>query len=207
MEKNEPTVFYPNAKKSKANRGLFFLVLLFVAFCIFTLSASFLFVTAKNSQKAFMGYRIYAVLSSSMEPQPGGPSGGFKSGDMIIVKAEKPENIIVGDIITFSTGSDAFITHRVVEIRDGFNERKGIFFITKGDANEIEDPPVPFERLVGKKVAAIPRLGQLLILLRMRPLVTIIFLLFSFFIWAIILLGIFILYTASRRKRRLLNNQ
>lgn len=96
-----------------------------------------------------IGYRVFTVISGSMEPT-------YSVGDLIYVKDEKPQNIKVGDPITFVLNEDLVVaTHRVVRI-DAENQH----FYTKGDANEIEDSsPVHFNNVVGVPVFSIPYLG------------------------------------------------
>ncbi|MBR3961066.1 MAG: signal peptidase I [Clostridia bacterium] len=96
-----------------------------------------------------IGCRVFTVISGSMEPT-------YSVGDLIYVKSEKPQNIKVGDPITFVLNEDLVVaTHRVVRI-DAENQH----FYTKGDANEIEDSsPVHFNNVVGVPVFSIPYLG------------------------------------------------
>ena len=83
------------------------------------------------------GFDVYTVLSGSMEP-------AFHVGSLIYVKNVSPEEIQVGDPITFVLNEDLVVaTHRVVEI-DAENQ----YFYTKGDAN-----------LIGTPVFSIPYLG------------------------------------------------
>lgn len=101
------------------------------------------------------GHYMFIVLSGSMNP-------AFDTGSLIFVKPKKPEEIAVGDIITFKgLGANQSLTsHRVVEIN---NDAGNISFITRGDANEANDPtPVPVGNLVGKVSFAIPYMGYLL---------------------------------------------
>ena len=51
---------------------------------------------------------------------------------------ENPEDIFVGDIISYnSVNFPAIIIHRVIEIRE---DEQGIYYITKGDNNPRPDP-------------------------------------------------------------------
>lgn len=72
------------------------------------------------------------VLTDSMYPE-------IKSGDLIICHTEKPENIQVGDIISFfdpAGNGSSVVTHRVVEV----TEKDGkLAWRTKGDDNNTED--------------------------------------------------------------------
>ncbi len=99
---------------------------------------------------------LLTVLSGSMEPE-------MHAGDVIVSTKVDPENIAVGDIITFRLNSDddpnRFVTHRVIEIteRDGYLQ-----FKTKGDANEDPDSGAIAEsQVVGKVVFIIPYIGHI----------------------------------------------
>lgn len=67
---------------------------------------------------------------------------------------EKPEDIHIGDIISYaSADSSTNIIHRVVDIGE---DNEGIFFILKGDNNAYNDPdPVRFSQVKRKVVALI----------------------------------------------------
>lgn len=96
-----------------------------------------------------MGYRVFTVISGSMEPQ-------YSVGDLLYVKDVNVKTIKVGDPITFLLNEDLVVaTHRVVRI-DPENQH----FYTKGDANQIEDSePVHFNNVIGVPKFAIPKLG------------------------------------------------
>ncbi len=96
-----------------------------------------------------LGFRVFTVLSGSMQPT-------YSEGDLLYVKQTAPNNIAVGDPITFVVNENLVVaTHRVVRI-DAENQR----FYTKGDANEIEDQdPVHYNNVIGVPKFAIPLLG------------------------------------------------
>ena len=85
------------------------------------------------NNKSLFGFRIYRVISGSMQP-------ALQIGDVIIVK--KSNNYSERDIITYSKGLTT-ITHRIIAIN---NDE----VITKGDANEVDDKPINKEQIVGK---------------------------------------------------------
>lgn len=85
------------------------------------------------NNKSLFGFRIYRVISGSMQP-------ALQIGDVIIVK--KSTNYAERDIITYSNGLTT-ITHRIIVIN---NDE----VITKGDANEVDDKPINKEQIVGK---------------------------------------------------------
>ena len=97
-----------------------------------------------------MGYEEMAVLTGSMEPN-------YPVGSLIFVKEENPENLQVGDVITYRLSGDTVVTHRVVEIN---KDEQSV--ITKGDANESNDgSPVPYSKIVGEAKGKIPYLGYI----------------------------------------------
>ena len=72
------------------------------------------------------------VLTDSMYPK-------IESGDLILCHKEDPENIKVGDVISFfdpAGNGSSIVTHRVIEV----TEKDGkIAWRTKGDNNNTED--------------------------------------------------------------------
>jgi signal peptidase I len=141
-----------------------------------------MFALSNDPNKSFFGYRFYNVLTKSMTPQPDGPSGGFLAGDMIFVKMSEPQSIEVGDIVTFATdpSGSAYLTHRVVDIKTELDGQPGLWFITRGDANNAEDPPVAADRIIGKKVFSLPKAGALIQQVRDNPVPSLVFLAAAF---------------------------
>ncbi|MBP1040138.1 signal peptidase I [Vagococcus sp. BWB3-3] len=135
---------------------------LFYYIIVITLIASAtLFALNRDSNKSYFGYRFYTVLTDSMVAKKDSPPGGFRSGDMIVVQSIEGKQAQVGDIVTFLVGDsgDKFLTHRVVEKMSELNGEEGDFLVTRGDANNADDPPIASERVVGKKVFTIPNVG------------------------------------------------
>ncbi len=96
-----------------------------------------------------IGFRIFTVISGSMEPK-------YSVGDLIYVQEVDPEEIKVGDPITFVLNEDLVVaTHQVISI-----DTEKQHFYTQGLANDTPDAaPVHFNNLVGKPIFAIPYLG------------------------------------------------
>lgn len=105
-----------------------------------------------------LGYKTYAVLSGSMEPV-------LKVGGLVYIKPVPSEEITKGDVITYTMAgnSGSLVTHRVVDI-----DLENQDFITKGDANKVEDGPIAFNRLIGKKVFHLPYLGYMIVHLKTK---------------------------------------
>lgn len=93
------------------------------------------------------GIKPFAVLSGSMEPS-------YHTGSLVYVKSVAPEEIEVGDPITFTISGSTVVTHRVVEIDPVQRE-----FTTKGDANDTNDSAIGFDCLIGRVVFTVPLLG------------------------------------------------
>lgn len=96
-----------------------------------------------------IGFQAYSVLSGSMEP-------AYSVGDLLYVWEKDPEDIKVGDTITFVLNEDLDLaTHRVESI-----DAEKRLFITKGDANDNADQkPVKFENYKGITIFSLPLLG------------------------------------------------
>lgn len=109
-----------------------------------------LIISKMNRTEYILNFVPMKVLSGSMEPR-------IKVGDIVIAKKVDPLTIKEGDVITYKMNNNTNVTHRVVEvIRNGYDP----YFITKGDANNIEDSEqVSGENLVGKLIFTIPKLG------------------------------------------------
>ena len=99
-----------------------------------------------------LGFQVFTVLSGSMEPT-------YHVGSLIYVKKIDPQDVKVGDPITFVLNENLVVaTHRVVGI--DIDDEGIIRYHTKGDANESEDGGTVHQgNLLGKPVFTIPYLG------------------------------------------------
>ena len=78
---------------------------------------------------------IYSVTTGSME-------NNIHAGDYILIIRKNDYNI--GDIVTYKK-SDYFITHRIVK-------KDNNIFVTKGDANNLEDDAINISDIEGKVI-------------------------------------------------------
>lgn len=157
--------------KKKQSQGLNAVSLLynlfFYSITLGLLLMSLMFSFSSKANASIFGYRFYTVMSNSMAPQVNGPSGGFYAGDMVLVRGMKDNQIKSGDIVTFAVGDGgSYLTHRVVEKRNELNGESGSYLITKGDANNTNDPPIETKRVFGKVILAIPKVGAVLEFIR-----------------------------------------
>ncbi len=107
-----------------------------------------------GEDNAILKFKMFIVLSGSMSPE-------FEPGSVVLVQDVKPEEIGVGDILTFrpSAASENIVTHRVASL--SFDD--GMEITTKGDANNVQDPlPIRPENVIGRVFLSIPYLGYLL---------------------------------------------
>ncbi len=89
-------------------------------------------------------YRFFLVQSGSMEP-------AIMTGDIILV--EHLSQYKINDVITFSEKNGRIVTHRIID-------EKNNQFVTKGDANRIEDNGlVNKSSIIGKTILVIPKIG------------------------------------------------
>ena len=123
-----------------------------------------LFATNKSPDKSMFGYRYYTVLTDSMVPE-------FSSGDMVFVKLSDADTIKTGDVITFnpSSGSEAYLTHRVTEKIDNYEGTGVTCFRTKGDANNSDDSFLIDEsRVIGRVQFHVPMMGTIVRFIQLR---------------------------------------
>ena len=111
-------------------------ILLFVSFVLFQ--------RFSKNNKSIFGYRMFAVVTGSMEPK-------YQIGDVLLCKDVNTDTLKVGDDITYlgKEGSfkDKVITHRIIKIDDSKDEK---IFQTKGIASSSADPPIVANQIYGK---------------------------------------------------------
>lgn len=102
---------------------------------------------------AVTGARAFTVLTGSMSPL-------YPPGTMVVVRSTPIAEINIGDVITYQLESDkpAVVTHRVVAVGQSADGHP--LLITKGDANDADDPkPVLPVQVVGTLWYSVPYLG------------------------------------------------
>ncbi len=153
-----------NAKKSTNHKIFLFIYnLFFYTLTIGILLSSLMFAFSEKSDAAIFGYRFYQVLTDSMASQPGSSSKGFYSGDIVLVQMTDGSEVKEGDIVTFQIGEgDRYLTHRMVKRLDELNGEPGDYIVTRGDANNTDDPPIDASRVYGKVAFVIPKMGSVL---------------------------------------------
>ena len=94
------------------------------------------------------GYQYLTILTGSMEPN-------LPVGTIICIHKVDFEDLKVGDVVTYGSKETVFVTHRIIEIGDGY-------VVTQGDASNNPDPtPVSKDRIQGKVIFHSNFLGDL----------------------------------------------
>jgi signal peptidase len=104
------------------------------------------------------GWRVDVVGSGSMAP-------ALRVGSLVVTRPVDPEQIEVGDIITFnpSTIGENPVSHRVA----GIGRNSPLYFITKGDASADDDPfTVPADDVIGRICLHTPYVGYIVAFLK-----------------------------------------
>ena len=124
-------------------------VLFFILICLYL---AFIIIQNVSGNRSVFGYRMFDIASSSM-------SGVYEVHDVILVKDFDTNKLKVGDDIVYNgerAGLDGkLVTHRIVKIEE--NEKDGgRLFTTKGVKNDIEDPAIYDDQVLGKVVGIVP---------------------------------------------------
>ena len=99
-----------------------------------------------NNNLSIGGFRVFMIVSESMK-------GEYDIGDILISKKVDEKDIKVGDNVTYLGEEKELkglvITHKVV---NKYEKNGEMIFVTKGLANEIEDPEIKYEQIYGKVI-------------------------------------------------------
>ena len=140
--------FKNKIKELKENKILG-IVLKVIKVCFAVMMIAFILMVllqrVSNNRVSLFNLRIFTVVSGSMEPK-------YKIGDVLISMETKPEDMKVGDTISYigerGTVAGKIITHQVESIDKDLNYK--YVFHTKGLANDISDIyPVTEDQVYG----------------------------------------------------------
>ena len=128
---------------------------MFSLLIISIIGSAILFATNTSNEKSVFGFRFYNVLTPSMTPT-------IPVGSMVLVKRVEPVELREGDIVTYSTSlsGSVVVTHRINQV---ILSEDGLTFITKGDANQVEDiNPISASQIIGRVNLIIPHFGSVI---------------------------------------------
>lgn len=103
------------------------------------------------------GATPYTILTGSMAPER-------PPGTLVVVRPVDPEEIKVGDVVTYQleSGKPTVVTHRVISVGVSMKHPGERSFRTQGDANDIPDAePVREAQIRGRLWYSVPHLGRI----------------------------------------------
>lgn len=134
--------------------------------CVLLLMAALVFFVLQSrftgGTPAVAGYQLYIVEGGSMSPT-------FELGSIVLVRPLEPMEVRAGDIITYRDPdpekAETIVTHRVMQVLP----TEPPSFITRGDANDADDPlPLSGGNLIGRVYYSVPYIGYLFSFVRTR---------------------------------------
>jgi len=166
------------------------LVGLVVVFAIGMMIFTVISVTTLNqSERSFLGYRAFIVLSDSMR------ATDFDAGDVVLVKPVDPATLQPGDIIAFTSQNSVSygqtVTHKIRTLTTDENGEPA--FITYGTTTDTDDETtVSYDAVLGKYCKRLPKVGYFFQFLRTGP---------GYILFILIPFGLVILYHGIRSVR------
>jgi len=114
------------------------------------------FSSRSGAPKMFLGYSYFTVLTSSMQSEI--PKASF-----ILVRHIDPQQIKVGDVVTYMLDANTSVTHKVINIYDNYNNSGARGFQTKGVNNPDPDKDIVYAaNIVGKVIFSVPVAGAVI---------------------------------------------
>lgn len=133
-------------KENKILKILMMIIKAIISFLIIVVISIIFIQRISNNKVNLGGYSIYTIITESMVPK-------YNVYDMVVAKKVDTEEIETGNIVVYEGRKGDFagkiVTHEVIKI-DKVNDKT--LFHTKGLANDIEDPLVEPEQIMGKIV-------------------------------------------------------
>lgn len=118
------------------------------------------FVSTANGPRNIFGYSYFTVLTRSMQDE-------IPKGSLVITKKTDPDELEVGDTITFFKNATTTVTHKIADIYEDYNSSGARGFQTKGVNNSNPDTDIVLAvNVVGKVVFSMPKAGAILAALR-----------------------------------------
>lgn len=155
------------AKKKTANRIVFtigvVLCVIFAVMLVGNLTIIIKGIIHPELPPSVLGVTPMVVRSGSMS---GSAKDHIEVGDLIFTVKPDVDKLKAGDIISYMDGQIA-VTHRIVAVETGADGKRS--FLTKGDANNTEDPLVSEDVVFGLYKGRIPKLGDFAMFLQ-KPL-------------------------------------
>lgn len=131
---------------NKAFKIVFSIIKTIILIIVLAMLALVLVQRLSNNNLSIGGYQMFTIISESMLPE-------YKIGDVVISKQVKPEEIKIDDDLVYMGKEDSFkdkiVTHRVINV---YNKEGNYSYQTKGINNELSDPLVKEDQIMGKVI-------------------------------------------------------
>ena len=142
-------------KKSGKTTGIKTDIVLYSAI-IFILAAMLFFNGSKDKGFQVFGYSGFTVVSGSMQRE-------IPVGALVLDKKVDPNEINIGDDITFIADDNEIVTHRVIDIIENYKDGSEKGFRTQGLENNFPDQDiVQAGEIIGVVKYTVPGLGSAL---------------------------------------------
>lgn len=133
-------------KNNKVLKILSMIIKAIVSFFI-VIVVSIIFIQRISGNKLTLGgYSIYTIITESMVPK-------YNIGDMVIAKKTPTTELKEKDDVVYlgkkSDFAGKIVTHQIIKIENIENKT---YFHTKGIANDVEDPLVESDQILGKVI-------------------------------------------------------
>lgn len=151
-------VQHPVRHKDKKKPKMFALVsdVLFYAAILLILITVATSGTNSGKPKSIFGFSYFTVISGSMADEI--PKGSF-----ILVKQVDPQELKIGDNVTYMYGTDKTITHKIMTVYENYQNTGSRGFETKGTNNTRPDEEIVHEDdVVGKVIFTLPAAGAVM---------------------------------------------
>ena len=141
-------------RKNKAAARL--MDVLFYGAIIFILITTLIFSGNSKDRLRLFGYSGFTVISGSMQSE-------IPQGALVITQKCGPNQIMIGDNITFVRRDKAIVTHRVVDIYENYEGSGARGFQTWGIENPSYDEEIVYaDNVIGVVKLSVPELGFIL---------------------------------------------
>lgn len=134
---------------------------IFYAFLIIMVVLAFIYSGNEDAGKRFGPFSYNSVLSDSMDSVY--PRGSLVASWELKPNEELKTGLDGGDDIVFVTKEGKVIVHRILEIKDDYEDSGQRGFVTQGVENPNPDASVTYEgNVVGKVIWNVPYIGGIL---------------------------------------------
>jgi len=124
--------------------------------------------TADGSPRNLLGFSAMTVLTRSMQSE-------IPQNSLVLIRHVEPAEIQVGDDITYLLRNNSTITHRVISIRENYENSGMLGFETQGLMNENPDSEIVLAaNVIGRVIFHNLTLGRIILFIRANVLLIVI---------------------------------